>query len=322
MDRRTALRGLAALGLPLACGRGRRSFRDGSRDGKVQLVLKYQPLGEQETLRKSLDVFGRLHGVEVVTEALPNASDLAHQFFLTALEGGARDFDVFIVDIVWIREFARAGWLLDLSDAFAPSAIRRDFLSGVAEAVIVAEKTFAVPWYLDVGVLYRRKDLDERAPRTYAELVELAQRGQRDHSPMQGYVGQGRQYEGLVCNVLETIWGHGGVTLDSERVLLDTREARSALAYMRSLIERGISPASVTSSAEEETRRVFQDGRALFMRNWPYAWREAARPDSRLLGKVDISPLPTQGGDPGHGVLGGYELAVNAHVAPEKRDAA
>jgi multiple sugar transport system substrate-binding protein len=287
------------------------------------LVVKHQPLGESDALPRLFDRFEAEHpGVAIRAEALPNASDVAHQFFLTALEGGARDFDVFIVDVVWVAEFARAGWLLDLSPWIPPDALRRDFLAPVAEAIIVDERTFAVPWYVDTGILYYRTDLVDRPPRTYAELRTMAEAVTREHSEISGYVWQGRQYEGLVCNVYEAIWGHGGETMQHGRLLLQTDAARDALSYLQSLLRDGLSPPQVASSTEEETRRAFQRGGALFMRNWPYAFSEAEREGSKLRGKVGLAPLPTSSGEPGHGALGGYQLAVNAAIDANKRDLA
>jgi multiple sugar transport system substrate-binding protein len=267
--------------------------------------------------------FEKAHpGVRVVAETLPNSSDLAHQFFLTALEGGSRDFDLFIVDTVWVSEFARAGWLADITQWLPPDEVRRDFLSGPADAVVIGERTFAVPWYADVGVFFFRRDLVEKAPTTYADLVQTSLRVRRERPGIEGYVWQGRQYEGLVCNVYEAIWGFGGATMQGTRVELDNDQARDALAYLRALIELGVSPQSVSSAGEEETRRVFQDGRALFMRNWPYAWAEAAKAGSPIRGKVGVAPLPTLRGEPGHGTLGGFELAINANALPQKRELA
>jgi multiple sugar transport system substrate-binding protein len=321
MERRDALSALAALSY---WGAGcRHADRDEGASGAVRLVVKYQPLGESDAFERLLTGFEAAHpGVRVVAQALPSSSDVAHQFFLTALEGGSRDFDLFFVDTIWVAEFAHAGWLADLSGYLSPDAVRRDFLSGAADAVVVEGRTFAVPWYGDVGILFFRRDLVERAPRTYAELVEIADRVRGERPSLQGYVWQGRQYEGLVCNVYEAIWGHGGGTMEDGRMLLDTKEARAALAYLRSLLQRGTSPRSVASAGEEEARRVFQDGRAVFMRNWPYAWAEAQRQGSPVRGRVGIAPLPTLEGDKGRGTLGGFELAVNAHVTPEKRDLA
>ncbi|MFP2958152.1 ABC transporter substrate-binding protein [Myxococcus sp. 1LA] len=313
-----------ALGLLLGLGAWgcRRQDAADKAGGRTRLVFKYQPLwGPPEPFRELLARFEREHpGVELVTEALPNASDLAHQFFLTSLEGGAQDFDVLVADVVWVPEFARAGWIADLSEAFPPERLREDFFPGPVEAVVVEGRTYAVPWYLDVGVLYYRTDLVPRAPRTYAELERFAREAMAKTPGLQGYVWQGRQYEGLSCNVYEALWGHGGRALSEDgRVLLDDVPAREALTYLRGLIERGVSPATVTGFSEEEARRVFQEGRAVFMRNWPYAWSEAQKPDSPIRGKVGIAPLPTVSGEPGAGALGGWQLAVNAHVSPERR---
>ncbi|WP_163787523.1 extracellular solute-binding protein, partial [Myxococcus vastator] len=206
-----------ALGLVvgLATWGCRRQDASGEAGGRTRLVFKYQPLwGPPEPFRELLARFEREHpGVELVTEALPNASDLAHQFFLTALEGGARDFDVLVVDVVWVPEFARAGWIADLSAEFPPGRLREDFFPGPVEAVVVEGRTYAVPWYLDVGLLYYRTDLVPRAPRTYAELERFAREAMAKTPGLQGYVWQGRQYEGLSCNVYEALWGHGGRAL-------------------------------------------------------------------------------------------------------------
>lgn len=319
VGRRDVLGAFAAASLA-ACGRGG-GEDGGGRPGPPRVVFKHQPLwGDAAPFRELLSAFEREAGVPVVAEALPNESDLVHQYFLTALEAGSRDFDVFVADVVWVAELARAGWVADLSGAFPPEVIRRDFLAGAAESAIFEGRTWAVPWYVDVGVLYRRADVVPAAPTTFAELEEAALAARRAGRTARGYVWQGRQYEGLVCNVYEAIWGHGGEAMAGGRVLLDTPEARAALGWLRGLIMSGASPRAVTSHAEEEARRVFQDGGAALMRNWPYAYAEAQREGSRVRGEVAISPLPTLSGAAGHGALGGYLLAVNARSPADRRE--
>src|SRR5262245_43336356 len=290
--------------------------------GRVRLVFKYQPLGSDPApMRELLADFVRQHpNVQITTELLPNDADSAYQYFLTALEAGA-DFDVLVVDIIWVPMFARAGWIADLSQEFPAELIRRDFLAGAAEAAVFDGRVFAVPWYTDVGLLYYRTDLVDRAPRTYAELEESAKEVRQRDPSLQGYVWQGRQYEGLVCNALEAIWGFDG-TMETEQLRIDSPAARAGLGYLRSLLRAGISPSSVQSASEEDSRRVFQSGKAVFMRNWPYAWNEAQADDSAIRGRVGFAPLPTASGEPGHGALGGWQLAVNARSPPERRAAA
>jgi multiple sugar transport system substrate-binding protein len=137
-----------------------------------------------------------------------------------------------------------------------------------------------------------------------------------------GFLWQGRQYEGLNCNVFEAVWGHGGEVLREGRIALDTAEAREALRWLREAISSGLSPRSVISSAEEETRRAFQDGRAVFLRNWPYVWAEVQAAGSPVRGKVGFAPLPSSTGEPGPGALGGWQLAVGARLPPARRRAA
>jgi multiple sugar transport system substrate-binding protein len=292
--------------------------------GPTRLVFVHQPLwGDRAPFAELLDGFRRQHPeIALETQLLPNDSDVAHQYFLTSLEGGGADLDVLVADVVWVPEFARAGWIADLSEDFPRSTLAEDFLPGAVEAVTLEGKTWAVPWYLDVGLLYYRADLVPRAPRTWDELETFARTVREKDPALQGYVWQGRQYEGLVCNVYEAIWGFGGASLVEGRLALDTPQSARALGTLRRLISTGISPPSVRSAAEEESRRAFQDGRAVFMRNWPYAWGETQKEGSPVRAKVGLGFLPTERGEPGFGALGGWQLAVSAKASPERRAAA
>ncbi|AKU98610.1 Maltose/maltodextrin ABC transporter, substrate binding periplasmic protein MalE [Labilithrix luteola] len=317
------LLGLGAV-CAMACGgceRAKTEEATVTNGAKLRLVFKHQPMwGDPTILRDRLAAFERAHPeVVLATEVLPNASEVLHQYFLTALEAKSRDFDVFVTDVVWIPEFSHAGWIADVSDVFPPASLKQDFIEGAAQAVIVDGRTFAVPWYVDVGILYYRSDLVSAPPRTYDELVREARAARQKDPSLAGFVWQGRQYEGLVCNAFESIWGHGGEVSKGGLVELDTPAARAGLGFLRELITNGTSPRSVTSSTEEETRRAFQEGHAVFMRNWPYAYTELQKEGSPVRGKVGFTTLPTVSGAPGHGALGGWQLALNAQTPPEKR---
>ena len=70
----------------------------------------------------------------------------------------------------------------------------------------------------------------------------------------------------------EVLGGFGGRLVDDEgRVVVDSKQGVRALRFMRQAIARGAVPRAALSWHEEETRFAFQDGRAAFMRNWPYA---------------------------------------------------
>src|SRR5262249_48890210 len=141
-----------------------------------------------------------------------------------------------------------------------------------------AGRLYRIPVRTDVGMLYARRDLLDAAhvpaPQTLSQLVDAARHLQ---SPPKrwGFVWQGKQYEGLVCDYLELLEGCGGFWVDprTRAVGLDRPEAEHALTFLvRCIHEAGISPPGVTTYEEEEGRHLFQDGRAVFLRSWPYVW--------------------------------------------------
>ena len=280
------------------------------------IVFKHGKIsGDPSIFRAILDRFESENPeISVREEILPASTDEQHQFYTLNLEGRTSDFDVLSMDVIWVPEFARAGWIRDLSH-LASEQERSDFFAGTMEAVTYRGRMYAVPWYLDAGVLYYRKDLLDKygfsPPRTWNGLVEAAQHITPREKDLYGYIWQGKQYEGLVCNVLEFFWGNGGDVLKEGRLVIDSRENMEAAAFMRNLIQSGITPPLVTTAMEEPTRHIFGNGRALFMRNWPYVWNIYNAEGSPLRGKVGIAPLPSFPGKNPISTLGGWQLGVN-----------
>src|SRR5205814_8635626 len=97
------VRPLAFVLLCTACARA--TPPDATADGRTRLVFVHQPLGDPRALDALLDDFRRAHPeLAPTTQLLPNDADVAHQYFLTALEGAAADLDLFVIDIVWVAE--------------------------------------------------------------------------------------------------------------------------------------------------------------------------------------------------------------------------
>src|SRR5207302_682620 len=192
------------------------------------------------------------------------------------------------------------------------------FPSAVASATY-GGRVWALPWNFNVGLLYYRADLlvkyGLRPPETYEELVEQVRRiraGERDRA-LDGYVWQGKQYEGLVVNVLEAFWANGARLLAEDGTIFpEPARAADALRFLRGLIASGVSPAWTTAADEELSRRAFGDGHAIFLRNWPYAMDLFQARDSRVRGRVGIAPLPRLARGPrGAGSTGGAHLGVS-----------
>jgi multiple sugar transport system substrate-binding protein len=151
-------------------------------------------------------------------------------------------------------------------------------------------------------------------PRTHAELVAYARRA-RAHGVQYGLLWQAARYEGLVTVFTEYLAAFGGAILDAHgRVVLESSAALAALEAMRGEIAPGgVVPRAALAWQEEQTRFAFQNGHALLMRNWPYAYALMQQPGSRVKGRFGVSALPAAPGGRSASALGGSQLAVSAY---------
>ena len=246
----------------------------------------------------------------------PAAGDARENMYSTAFMGKEDSYDLAYVDVAWVPKFAAQGWLKPLDELIAPSELDA-FLPGDLEGSRYEGRLYRLPVQSDGGMLYYRKDLlaakNIPVPRTWAELVAAAKKTRTPK--IAGFVFQGKQYEGLVCGFLELVWGFGGDLLDpSGKVRIDEPQAVAALTALVDAIHvDGIVPQAVLTYQEEETRNVFQEGRAVFMRNWPYAWNLMQKEGSPVRGKVGIVPMVSGPGGKPAATLGGWGFAVSTY---------
>ncbi|HET8835978.1 MAG TPA: ABC transporter substrate-binding protein [Gemmatimonadales bacterium] len=284
--------------------------------GPAVITLPVSVLGaEGDVLRRQLARFARLRpDIRVVQRATPDAADQRHQLYVQWLNAGASEPDILQLDVVWTPEFAAAGWILDLDrfrppvDSFFPATVTANRWNG---------RLYAIPWFVDVGMLYWRTDLMRTPPTSFTELDQDAERARAEHGLPYGLVWQGARYEGLVTVFSEYLGGFGGQILDGGRVTVNAPPAVRALTTMRDQIYRDtLVPPSALTWHEEESRFAFQNGETAFMRNWPYAYALMAdSTTSKVAGHYAVATMPAEPGGHPTAALGGAQLAINANSA-------
>ncbi|MFF3724220.1 ABC transporter substrate-binding protein [Streptomyces erythrochromogenes] len=246
---------------------------------------------------------------------LPDSADETRAQMISELRSGRDRFDVLNIDVAWTSEFAAAGWISPLErDRFPLDA----FLRPVVDTATFDGRLYAVPYVTNAGLLYYRKDIldlaGEQPPRTWSELARQARTIAPQHG-LDGYAGQFLPYEGLTVNVTEAVHSAGGSILrdDGARVTVDSDGARTGLRFLADGVREGWISREALGYKEEESRKAFQDGRLLFLRNWPYVYADASAAGSKVAGRFGAVPLPGADG-PGTSVLGGSNLAVSSHA--------
>jgi multiple sugar transport system substrate-binding protein len=220
------------------------------------------------------------------------------------------DVDVYNLDVIWIAEFAKAGYLRALDESTVDTG---GFLRQPLATCRYDGRLWALPFNTDAGLLFYRKDLPG-PPTRWADIETTTKQvlsGPHDQQLTAGYTGQLLDYEGLTVNALEAIWAGGGDLLDDNgTVVIDRDQATRGLRDLAKGLHANPQVVLPESLQYDETRstQAFAEGRVLFMRNWPVAYRtlRAAEIAAGVPTRFDVTTLP------GPSVLGGQNLAISA----------
>lgn len=274
---------------------------------------------ELKLCREGAESWSAKSGVDVRIVSTPNSSTERLALYQQLLAAQADDIDLFQVDVVWPgilgNHFIDLSKHVRESAGYFPVLIRNNTVDG---------RLVALPWWTDAGILYYRADLlkkyDEAVPTTWQQMTKTARKimtAEHDagNGDLWGFVWQGKAYEGLTCNALEWLDSFGAGHIVAGNGKVDVENPRTLVAMKLAASWVGdISPKGVLNYDEEASRGVFQSGKAVFMRNWPYAWALANDDESAIKGKVGVTALPQGGPDGKHtGTLGGWNIAVSRY---------
>jgi len=313
----SGLAGLSVLGLA-GCGGG-----GGGQDGEMAFNMAPDQVGGLQEIVRRFNRRSGEGGPQVVFQPAPTKSDQFFDQLRNRFQAGESSPEIVGGDVIWPAQFAANGYIADLTDLFTD---RDAFAPGPIASATYDGRVYGLPWYLDVGLLYYRRDWLEEAgfsepPATWDELKEQAKKITRDNDRARyGFVFQGDNYEGGVCNGLEFIRTHGGDATDPDdpsRVVIGSQESVDGLATYRSMIAEGISPQLVTTATELESQTPFLQGESVFIRNWPYLYALLSDPEQSKVRpeQVGVVPLPTTEGGELAGTLGGWNTLVNANAS-------
>jgi ABC-type sugar transport system, periplasmic component len=272
-----------------------------------------------EELRQQLVDFEAKSGHKVQVVSMPaSTTDQFGQYRLW-LSAKNPDIDVYRTDVIWAPQLAQH--LVDLSEA--AKDVVGDHFEAIIESQTVDGRLVALPMFTDAPALFYRTDLLEKygkqPPATWAELEATAKEIQDAEraagaNDMWGFVFQGAAYEGLTCDALEWIksFGGGQIVEADGTISVNNEQAVKALETAKGWIGT-IAPGGVLAYKEEDSRGVWQTGKAVFMRNWPYAFALGNSADSAVKGAFDVVPLPMGEGEEARSAatLGGWNLAVS-----------
>ncbi len=283
--------------------------------------------GVGDATREMIDKFNASQSdIFVESYSLPHDANNLHDDFVNKMVAQDTSVDVMALDVVYISEFAAAGWVNPMDDLYTAEELDA-FLPGTVSGATYNGTLYAAPWFTNASALFYRTDLLEQAG--IAEVPTTWQGWQDAYEKVKGDVDyafsfQGIQGEAMVCDWCEFIWSFGGQVLDENgTAVCNSAENIEATQFMADLIGT-YAPEGVTTYAESESEQVFKEGKALTCRTWSGTWNvfndEA---ESNVAGNVGMTFLPvSEEGDTGHSCMGGLDLVTNVWIDDAHKEAA
>lgn len=244
--------------------------------------------------------------------------DSLHDKIVTALATGGTSYDTVLVDTIWTPEFAKAGFVTNLTDKI-PAGMKADAYQPALQTVDYQGQYYGFPWLMDTKYFYYNKDMLKKAgitnpPTTWEEVAAdakiLKQKGIVKYPLDWGW----SQAEALICDYSTLVSNFGGQIVDSNgKLVVNQGGAMKALNFMVDSLNSGITNPGSTQSLEDDVRKVMSQGQAAFSVNWTYAYAmENDKTQSQVPGQIGAEPMlgTTAVPFPGSSVNGSMGLAI------------
>jgi multiple sugar transport system substrate-binding protein len=297
----------------------------------MTVTASFLPRPGYEAAIKLIPEFEKLTGIKVKWERI--YYEKMREALVLDFTSGQSRFDVILIDIVWIGEFASAAWITPLSHfsnnpALAdPDLDLKDFFPLLLESFGTWDKViYGLPFDNYSGLLFYNKCLLRKAgfnrpPGTWQELKDVygpaLTKDNRYAFALQSHWGETQSCDSF----MRFVWPFGGSLLTNTfKPNLSSKESRAGLEFRQQLMR--YMPPGVTDWEHEATVQALADGRVAMITEWSGWYKWLADPRNSKIADclgVAIEPAGPAGRKP---ALGGFSLGVNAHSSPEKQAAA
>ncbi len=306
-------------------------FKFGSNNNEVVKVYYVDNISTAH--QKIIDNFNKknLGKIEVVPIDIPFykfSTNERKELLIRALRSKSERVDIFAADIIWVSRFAR--WAENLDKYFTNNE-KKELIDCASSTGHVDNNFLASPLYLDVSVMFYRKDLlakysdddkiiDElNKSISWKKFIALSRKfNNKEHF----YVFPADAYEGLICSFTELLLTQNKNFFNST-IDFTNPEAERSLQLLVDLVNKyKISPKDVVNYREKDAYNDFITNNGLFVRGW-----QSFENDTKNLNKssnkeefISLTQLPHFEGNEVGATIGGWNLML-AQTSTKKKEA-
>ena len=267
-------------------------------------------------IEEMLPMFEEETGIDVQMEIIPYNG--LRERTMTDLVSGSASFDVITMDIVWMGEWAEAGFITQLDEYIESDNIDMDaFIPGALEGLAYWDgDTYGMPIGAYHFLMHYRTDLLEEVgmdmPTTYDEVMQFGSAVQNPSEDQYGIAVPMVRGAPIVHYSLAYLSGAGGGVLNENREpTINSSVAREVYDYYKQFLEIG--PDGMPSYDWFAVSDAYQQGRVAMLGAWNVVSPGFENPeDSQIVGQTEYSVMPTlDEGDEAQVPFGGWSLVIN-----------
>jgi len=282
---------------------------------------------------KMIPEFESESGIKVAFETMPYENSREKQ--ILAFTAGTAQYDVALIDLVWLGEFAASEWIVPLERFYDDPDLADPALDLDGFFPILLEATgtwngviYGLPFDNYSGFLYYNRDMLNEAG--FAEPPESWQVLYDQYGPAltkddrYAFALQSRRGETQSADsFMRMVWAFGGSLIDPETFEpnLSSPESLAGLRFRQDLMR--YMPPDVVEWDHDETVQALAQGRVAMITEWSAFYPTLSNPETSVIADslgVTIEPAGADG-EP-HPALGGISLGINAQSPEEKQAAA
>ncbi|NLJ80700.1 MAG: extracellular solute-binding protein [Firmicutes bacterium] len=299
--------------------------------GGTEITVAMATHPSTDGFRSMVQEFEDLTGITVRWDVMEEI--YLHDKILTEHAARTGRYDVLMMDVVWMGEFANRRVVVPLDDYLAdpqktPAWFNYDdIVPAYSQGLgVYDKKVYGIPSAGESAFIAYRKDLFEKygydpaSIKTYDDLLEAAQFFHNKEENLAGISMRGRRGHHIVYGWFQSLYPFGGAVFHPGTfdIAVETPETIASLQYFVDLMK--FAPPGIENFSHEEATTTFMQGHAAiwFDATALAPWIED-QTKSKVAGSIGYLAPPT-GPKGSAAAIAGWNLAVSA--SSTKADAA
>jgi trehalose/maltose transport system substrate-binding protein len=266
-----------------------------------------QPGGSiQEVAKRCTEESNGKYNINV--ELLPTDASQQREQLVRRLGAEDSSIDIIGMDVIWTAEFANAGWVRKWEEPLK-AQVSKDVFDSVIDTASFEGDLYGAPFNSNTELLWYRKDLVDKPPTTWAQMIDQAEELGKDIQV------QADRYEGFTVWVNAMIESAGAQILSGPTTVdLEEEPTKQALALIGRLANSPAAAPNIDTSDEDSARLGFEAGDSAFMINYTFALGSAKENAPDIAKEMGAAKFPeVVEGTPSKPPLGGFNLGVSTY---------